>query len=173
MGAMRVLAMASVALAAAACGVQVPFVGDDESQAQDGRAAAAFAEEAPEEIIVQALSARRLSDNECGLFLWSRGADARLVFYSSNNTGVAQIKLADDELQLPRLSTSGNRFAGQFTEQTFRTIDGALTLSLSVERGRAISDGVRVPNGTMRLSHQSGWESVVPVAGLVGCQPPT
>ncbi len=177
--AMRALAMASIALTTAACVGGVPFIGNEETVAQDAETRpASFDPDVPDDVQLTELAQRRLAENECGLFLWSRTPEPQLVFYSRNDSGVAQVNIAGEEMNLPRYQTGGNRFAGQFTEQMFRSEDGRIDVALIVERGETLADdggssrpAVRVPNGTLRLSRTDGWETVVGVAGLVGCRP--
>lgn len=161
--AMRSLVMAAVASGMMACG-GVPLVGGaDKSEAQDFSTG-----EAPS---VGRLEPRRLDANECGLFLWERSNEPKLVLFSSNDAATAQMQINGREVSLGRISSDGVRFAGQFTEQTFRSQRGDLVANVSITQGEAISGGERVPSGTIRLTQNEGWEVVVSVAGLVGCQP--
>lgn len=165
--AMRALVLAGFAGLAVACGGGVPLMGGSTS-AQDGRESAAAADG---DFRIGGLAPRRLDPAECGLFLWDTGAERRLVFFSRNGAGVAQMLIDGRERDLERLSSDGMVFAGQFTEQTFSVPRAALRVELSIERGPPLEGGESVPDGLLKLIHQSGWEQVISVAGVIGCQP--
>ncbi len=116
------------------------------------------------------LSAQRIVPGECGVFLWSLSA-AQLILFTSTRTRAAVMSLDGQEVALPRLAASGPPIiAGHVANQTFRSSDGQVTVYAQMRRGDLVEDGRRVGESVLRVVHASGWELVLPVAGVGYCR---
>ena len=114
------------------------------------------------------LPPRELSEGQCGLFLWADVANPRLVF-SSERSGSAQMIINGEEVTLARNAAEGRQFLGQFETQQFYSPNLNISLNMVIEQRPAMPGGAVVPSGTMRMIENSGWETVMPVGGVIGC----
>lgn len=152
-------------LAACSAASTVPFIGGGDSETAS-----------PSDYTIGSLPGQRLDGGQCGVFLWSRvpagapGLTPELVFFSRGSDGVGKINFNGDIYELPRSGVSGQRITDQFTGQSYVSRNGVLAVVMDVDRGDPVSGGVRLPSGTVRVNYGQ-WETVIPVAGLAGCQP--
>lgn len=138
-------------------------------QAQNSSPVSALSGDQPDTRIGE-LSPRVLQDGACGLFLWSREAQPKLVFFADDQGGKPAMHLDGQEASLTRTMASGAVFVGQYTVQAFQVADMHINLTFSVSEERPISRGLAVPQGVLKLKQTNGWEAVVPVAGLLACR---
>ncbi len=116
------------------------------------------------------LSAQRVVPGECGVFLWSLSA-SQLILFTSTRTRAAVMSLDGEETSLPRLAASGPPIiAGHVANQTFRSSDGQITAYVQMRRGELVEGGRRISESVLRVIHASGWELVLPVAGIAYCR---
>lgn len=115
------------------------------------------------------LAPRRLAAGECGMFLWTKGAEPKLVLFNAR-TGGAHAVLRGREVQLARAAADGTEVLGQFENQVFRVGDTSIQLTVGFERRAGLARGVVIPHGTMRVRREDGWEVIMPVGGLVACE---
>lgn len=115
------------------------------------------------------LPPRKLAAGECGMFLWAKSAERNLVFFNARG-GDGQMVLGGREAKLARIAADGAEVLGQFENQTFRY--GALSIELQIqfERRPGLARGAVIPQGALRLKRDDGWEYILPVGGLVGCE---
>jgi hypothetical protein len=71
---------------------------------------------------------------------------------------------------LPRTRFEGAVSYGHFERQTFS--DGRLTLEVDIrfDDQRNIRDGAIVRDGVVRVQNGRGWQTILPVGGIVACQ---
>ncbi|MGE0046961.1 MAG: hypothetical protein AB7J28_01425 [Hyphomonadaceae bacterium] len=121
-------------------------------------------------IELTALSPQPLEPGRCGLFLWSRSEQPAFVFVAYDQPAEARVRAGERSLSLPRTDFSGERQSGHFEHQTFS--DGRLTLAVDLrfDPERQIRSGTVVESGVIRVRNREGWETVVPVGGMVACQ---
>lgn len=117
---------------------------------------------------VGTLPPQQLDDGECGLFLWTNSSDPRLVFASLSG-GTAHMVVNGEDLDLARNVAEGQEYLGQFEKQNFYSPDLNVALNIVVERRANIVDGAVIPSATLRVTETNGWETVIPVGGLIGC----
>ena len=115
------------------------------------------------------LAARKLNKGECGLFLWTKSSDRRLVFFSRPN-GTALVVLGGAEAELERSAVEGAEVLGLYERQTFTRANERLQVTVGFERRPGMDRGVVVPQGSLRLVRLDGWEMILPVGGLVACE---
>ena len=115
------------------------------------------------------LAARKLSKGSCGLFLWTKSSDRKLVFFSTPNGG-ASVVLGGAEVELERSAVEGAEVLGLYERQTFIRPNERLQVTVGFERRPGMDRGVVVPQGSLRLVRPDGWEMILPVGGLVACE---
>ena len=128
--------------------------------------------EAPDETRIGSLAARRLSAGSCGLFLWIRNAQRKQVLFADAATRTAEMMFDGAPVELTRTLADGPSAFGHFARQDFTGAGLSVTLDLTLDAREGMTDGVAVPQGSMRVSQPDGWQIVLPVGGLVACQRP-
>ncbi len=118
---------------------------------------------------VGTLAPRKLAAGECGMFLWARSAERNLVFFNTRG-GDGQMVLSGREARLARVSADGAEVLGQFENQTFRYDTLSIELQIKFEKRPGLARGAVIPQGALRLKRDDGWELILPVGGLVGCE---
>lgn len=144
-------------LAAALVAVPEPTSGATSAAAKDGT---------PD---VGTLAPRKLAAGECGMFLWARTADRNLVFFNTRG-GAGQMVLGGREVKVERASADGAEVLGQFENQTFKYDRLSIELRIQFEHRPGLARGAIIPQGALRLKRDDGWEYILPVGGLVGCE---
>ncbi len=119
---------------------------------------------------VGALPPQQLDENSCGLFLWANLPKRTLVFHSKSNTTNGVMMLDGSVKNLTRTSGEGQPFAGFFTEQSLTIGDTNVKLQFIPEQEKGFTDGAIIRRASVRMSDGTGWEVVMPVAGLIGCR---
>ncbi|MGE0597331.1 MAG: hypothetical protein AB7P07_13290 [Hyphomonadaceae bacterium] len=151
----------SALAAVAACAVLTPVQAGAQRDAGVVRAGELWFEELP---------AQHLDAGRCGLFLWTRQAEPVFVLVAYDVPDSAYVRANGRERMLRRTAFEGERVHGQFERQTFS--DGRLSLEVDVQFDleRPIRDGAVVQEGVIRAVDEGGWQTVIPVGGLVACQ---
>jgi len=115
------------------------------------------------------LAPRQMAAGQCAMFLWVRNAERKLVFYGSA-AGEARAVLDGREVGMTRTSINGHEAFGQYEDQTYTYEGQRIQVRVDFERRAGMERGVVVPQGTLRLQQADGWETVLPVGGLVACE---
>ncbi len=121
---------------------------------------------------LEAIAPQQLAPGRCGIFLWAKGTqNPVLVLAVFTNPVEAVINVEGRERQLLRTAFGGQLSHGHFERQTFS--NGSITLGLDVtfDTSKKLSDGAMVKQGSMRIKDKKGWETIVPISGLVACPP--
>jgi len=133
--------------------------GEDAAMADDG---------AIQTVDVGTLPPQELAAGQCGLFLWTNSSEPRLVFMNVAG-GEAHMVVNGQALSFVRNAAEGQEYLGQFESQNFYSPAMSVSLTMDVERRPNIVDGAVVTAATLRLVEANGWETVIPVGGLIGC----
>jgi len=115
------------------------------------------------------LPPRQLAAGECAMFLWLRNAERKMVFFG-NAEGLGQAVLDGKEVGMKRTGIDGREAFGQYEDQTYAYQASRVHIRVSFEKRAGMDRGVVVPQGTLRLQQDDGWEYILPVAGLVACE---
>lgn len=115
------------------------------------------------------LSAQPLIEKGCGLFLWASLPERTLVFYTDTQKSSGLMMLDDREAQLNRVEETGLSYAGLAGDQTFTGPNLNVKLTFTAEQTKGFTGGAIVRQATLRMKDNEGWEVVMPVAGLIGC----
>lgn len=117
------------------------------------------------------LPPQQLAPGQCGLFLWGKSVPPQLVLFGTGREGQARMVLDGRAVDLVRATAEGDPVFGQFPRQSFALAGAEIGLTLEFERRPDLVGGAMVPRGLLELRDAAGWSQVMPVAGLIGCQP--
>jgi hypothetical protein len=141
-----------------------------------GAAGAAFGDDRPAvqagDTRFEGLAPQQLEAGRCGMFLWARAnaSDPIFILAAFDNPAEALVRPDGDRRNLPRVSFEGDPVFGHFERQRFS--DGRMTLDvdLTFDDNSQINDGAVIKSGVIKLLDANGWETIVPVGGMVACQ---
>jgi len=128
------------------------------------------AEEAELESMLGELPPQRLRAGQCGMFLWSRTSDRKLVMFSKSDDQGAIVMLSGREQNVPRVSGEGKNVLGYSAQQSYVWRGLFLQVNVELDQRPEIGRGAVIPTGTIRISRRDGWEYVLPVGGIVACE---
>ena len=107
----------------------------------------------------------------CGMTLWKperKPQDDRFVLVSPLD-GSMQMQINGQLIKFDRIQSSGQQFYGQQTSQSYRSVDGSITVNVEVTPGaKGESESVAIPTGTIHI-RKNGQESAIAVQGDAGC----
>lgn len=116
------------------------------------------------------LEPRPLEAGRCGLYVWAQSAQQPLFIAVAYNTPAqVHVRIDGRERVLPRTSFDGAPNSGHFEVQTFEDRNMALTLDVAFDLERPLRDGASIRSGVMRVRDREGWETIVPIGGLLAC----
>jgi len=116
-----------------------------------------------------ALPRQTIEEGSCGLFLWANTQEKTLIFYASNKEVQGHVMLNGQQTKLPRLGAYGNNLFGLFSEQSYKSDALEVSISYRAEIKEGLNEGALIKDASMRVIDAAGWEMVLPVAGLIGC----
>jgi len=125
---------------------------------------------APDETRIGTLAPRQLTAGTCGLFLWVRSSQRKLIFFAEATPGAGSMMFDNAPIQLTRTLADGASAFGHFARQEFVADGLDVRLDLTLDAREGMTDGVAVPQGSMRVEQSDGWQIVLPVGGLIACQ---
>lgn len=104
----------------------------------------------------------------CGMSLKPVGNE-QFVFFNGFETDSMWMKLDGTMTQFRKTSASGEEFYGQSTTQSFTSLDGAILVDVTVQRGAELGpEVIDVESGTLRLNNLNDVIEI-PVEGDAGC----
>ncbi|UTW56519.1 hypothetical protein [Kordiimonas sp. SCSIO 12610] len=115
------------------------------------------------------LPAQPLIEKGCGLFLWASLPERKLVFYTDTENQTALMSLDNLQTRLSNNQASGLSYLGIAGDQAFSGSGLNVRLSFTAQQTKGFTGGAIVRQATLRLKDNEGWEVVMPVAGLIGC----
>jgi len=116
-----------------------------------------------------ALPRQALPAAGCAAFLWSAGADRRLVAVAGAAAGTLRVSLDGKPVDLARVGPAGPDAFGLGGAAEYRAGTDAARLDLEVATRADLTGGGLVPAGTLTLERAGADAVVLPVAGLIGC----
>lgn len=121
-------------------------------------------------LIFQELAPQRLEREQCGLFLWTVSERPELILVAFDNPTGAAIQVEGRERFLSRTQFGGERVSGVFERQTFEGAGLRVRVEVQFDPNRPVRDGAMVREGSITATDRDGWQTVIPVGGLSGCQ---
>ncbi len=119
---------------------------------------------------LQNLPAQTLAAGRCGLFLWSRTERPVFILYATESPARALVRIGNREHRLDRKQTGGEAVLGHYEKQTFTGGKYSFEIDLSYDRDAKLQDGAVIQRGVLRTHDQKGFETVLPVGGMIGCK---
>lgn len=125
----------------------------------------------PVEVPLEEIPPQRLESGQCALFLWTRASPPRRVFMALQSPTLARVKVGGRVLDLPRVAWEGEPVFGHPTMQRFAGSGLQLTITIQPDTRSGLVGGAVAPAATIEYRAADGWETVIPAAGMIGCQP--
>jgi len=116
------------------------------------------------------LEPQRLDPGQCGMFLWADGRQSSFVMVVYDNPASALYRPNGDNHIIERTAFAGARVQGQFEQQTFVDRRSTVEVNVTFDGDRPVTDGAILRSGVIRIRNREGWETVIPVGGMVACQ---
>lgn len=118
------------------------------------------------------LPAQPLNAGSCGMFLWGQSAgEPVFVLAAYAQPAEARVRIDGRDRTLRRTGAEGESASGHFERQTYTDRGVSITIDVEFAADRTMVDGVALERATMRVVDGDGWETIIPVGGLIGCQP--
>jgi hypothetical protein len=121
-------------------------------------------------IELQDLPAQTLSAGRCGLFIWSKTERPVFILFATESPARALVRIGNRELRLDRKQTSGEAVLGHYEKQTFAGGKHSFEIDLTFDREAQLTDGAVIQRGVLRTRDQKGFETILPVGGMIGCK---
>lgn len=117
----------------------------------------------------QALSAQYLEEGECGLFFWTKSSPRNFVFFHQRGQPTAKYFTHGEETNL---QVTHGRFAPSESSALTMVYNTAHDKAVNVQGqfSQTVEGGIRIPNGSITMQNNDGWEEIVPVSGIYVCQ---
>ena len=115
------------------------------------------------------LAPQTIAPDTCGLFLWAEIPQRTLVFFADGQVPSGRIMFDGKQLDMPLGSADGVAFLGHFAKQVYEDEALTVTVSFQAELKEGLRGGAVIREGTWRIREKGGWELILPVAGLIGC----
>jgi hypothetical protein len=122
------------------------------------------------EIELQALKSQKLTPGRCSLFLWSKTERPVFVLFATEDPAQALVKIDGREYRMSRKTASGDAIFGHYEKQSFVGGKFRFDLDLTYERNDKVQDGAIIERGVLRSRDKAGFETILPVGGMIGCQ---
>jgi len=119
----------------------------------------------------QEIAQQQLAPGQCALFLWARTSPARRILMATQNPASARIALKGKTLDLPLTAWDGEAHLGIHELQTFTAGGVTLTVRFNGQPRQGLIGGLVAEDGSVEMRDTQGWETVVPAAGMIACQP--
>jgi hypothetical protein len=116
------------------------------------------------------VQAQKLNSGQCAMALWERRMPPSRILVALDKPAVARIELGGKQIELARVSQSGEPVYGQFPEQRFSGAGISLGISFAAGDARNVSGGAVLSSVLVEYVDAKGWISVIPATGLIGCQ---
>lgn len=118
------------------------------------------------------LPAQPLTPGSCAMFLWAQSAgEPVFVLAAYAQPAEARVRIDGRDRTLRRASAEGQSASGHFERQTYVDRGVSITVDVEFARDRPMVDGAALERATLRVTDDDGWETIIPVGGLIGCQP--
>ena len=123
------------------------------------------------DIPLQTLPPQQLAPGQCALVLWRKSATAQRVFMAFSTPPVARVRLAGKDVELARTDAEGELVFGHRPRQVYQGDGVTISVDLEIDPDRGLLSGAVVPAGVIDLRRQGGALVILPVGGLIACQP--
>jgi|GEM_PF-1676574 len=122
-------------------------------------------------LIFAEIPPQELASGQCALFLWARTSPARRFLMATQNPASARVSLNGKTLDLPLTEWDGDSVYGLYEVQVFSGEGITLTVRFTAEARKGLVGGLVAPEASVEYRDAAGWETVIPAAGILACQP--
>lgn len=122
----------------------------------------------------ETLPSQRLKAGECAMFLWTNdreSAEPRRIMMVAGDPLVARVKIAKRFFTFDVRDQSGETKGGLYSQLSFSGYGAKFRLDLKFAERDRLEQGFLVESGTLDYESANGWTAVMPVAGIVACEP--
>lgn len=120
---------------------------------------------------LSAIGKQSLPPNGCAAYLWNTDEPRQLIAMATAEPGTLRVSLDGKTLDLPRTAAEGAAARGLAAVSRYAAGDVTASLELSAIERPDLRDGALAPEA-MLIVERTGKDTIVmPVAGLIGCQP--
>lgn len=116
------------------------------------------------------LPTQQLAKGQCALVLWSHGSPPGRILLALDRPAVARVQIDGKQLELTRVSQSGQPLYGQFPEQRYQGGGLSIGVSFAPDTARDLTGGAVVSSAVVEYIDAEGWTAIIPASGLIGCQ---
>lgn len=119
---------------------------------------------------LQELAPQSVELDECGLALWTRGKEAKRIFFAVNKRRQGTINFEGQSVVLSALHERLGLVRGFAPKQLYESNDLRAALDLTIETRQDVRESAVVRSGVLTLTQISTSKSlIVPIVGLIGC----
>ena len=122
-------------------------------------------------LVFAELPPQELASGQCVLFLWARTSPARRFLMATQNPASARVSLNGRTMDLPLTEWDGESAYGLHEVQVFSGEGITLTVRFTAEARKGLVGGMVAPEASVEYRDAAGWETVIPAAGMLACQP--
>lgn len=131
--------------------------------------AAIAAQAVPAVPALGAIGEQRLPAKGCAAYLWST-TDRQLVAMATAEPATIRVSIGGKTLDLARTGGDGAGKLGFPDALEYRGGDVTARLTMDIVQQEGLTNGAKVPTGSLQVDRTGQDGIVVPVAGLIGCR---
>ncbi|MDB5696892.1 MAG: hypothetical protein JWN21_2435 [Sphingomonas bacterium] len=118
-----------------------------------------------------AIGKQALPSAGCAAYLWNTGEPRQLVAMATAEPGLLRVALDGKMLDLARTMAEGAAGRGLAAVSRYAAGDVTASLELSTVERPDLRDGALAPEAMLTVERVGKDAIVMPVAGMIGCQP--
>lgn len=123
------------------------------------------------QVSLGAIGKQALPPAGCAAFLWTAAEPRQLVAMATAEPGSLRVVLDGKTVDLPRTAAEGAAARGLAAVSRYATGEVSASLELSAIERPDLRDGALAPEALLTVSQVGKDAIVMPVAGIIGCQP--
>lgn len=127
------------------------------------------AQAAPVTPVLGPIGEQRLPARGCAAYLWS-ASDRQLVAMATAEPGTIRVAIGGKTVDLARTAGEGTGKLGFTDALEYRGGDVIARLSMEIVQQDGLTNGAKVPSGSLQVERAGQDGIVVPVAGMIGCR---
>ena len=107
----------------------------------------------------------------CAAYLWNTGEPRQLVAMATAEPGTLRVSIDGKTVDLPRTAAEGIAGRGLAALSRYQAGEVSASLELSALERPDLRDGALAPEAMLTVERAGKDAIVMPVAGMIGCQP--
>ena len=118
-----------------------------------------------------AIGKQALPPTGCAAYLWNTGEPRQLVAMATAEPGTLRLSLDGKTVDLPRTTAEGAAARGLAALSRYQAGDVSAALELAAIERPDLRDGALAPEAMLTVERSGKDAIIMPVAGIIGCQP--